>query len=1032
MKFNSLLVFAFLFSAPVFSQSLPDEINYAPYETRYQNLLRDTSLAQTQLNASRDDLAEAQRFIREMSAHISTLQSQIQQSHSEISRLRREIPELERQISQLRSDDSRVQSDLRVRQNEESQLISRYQDAQRSLGPLESQLARKEQRLRELQNELSQHQRFERDAELRLSREVSQAQTIDRQFEQERNQQRQLEQDLRGIDSRISSVQSDISRLEGEAGSLNSKLGTERAKLEALNTRVSDFQNEVARLRAAGAPAAEITLAERKLSAVRGTRDNTAQEIRNLEGQVTRNDSQIRTFKNQIAELRRSQQSLPGRISQSQSRQRQLTQQRAQVQNDINRFQNELQQARRNIQLHLSAVDAQRQDIRNDEISVLRQRQLVENIGRQVESVRSEISNLTQRSRNLNAQMAQASETARSYQAAIPNLEEGIRSDEQEISEGQRDLVTARSDERTFTTAVAQDESRLKELTLARDTARNERDQRLALYNNYMTEAENLGANQAGQGEVLGKKEGERLSGVLSLQNGKAVGEELGLAQAQLWGSVRGEITGYDEGYAEGLVSAEDRTRAEVEASAKASLDAELFAQTNYKPAFFEEYVLEEFKKPFKVLPGIKSLKSKALSLSKEQALDTIPPLSPNEIAQSEALVTPLDGIIIKFAKDVKLIEAKAKQLRNPSVTFESPVKIPHGTVNCSNVYKGLAVFKAACEGSYKGSFTNNYINGAKEAYSAVYPDQFTSQFNSSNVSKRESHFAQELDKAFKVSHAEGLRIGKIEIYQRTYESSYSAVYKTELVKARTKAKDDAAAELKDFLKNSPLLTIASSALSADYFRGGEEITIVGKVKNIGMKALSGPVIVRLTEVINAETVLGEAVLNSAAALSLTDLPTLKVKALATAKAGEKVIVKGMVDLPGDLYRPARQEAFELRQILSANPAHGLELDYNKFPSIKGIFRRNIHFLSVSLTPELENIKDGYQLTLSALAEGQALMDIREGEFSTGPLAVGEAKEARFSYVFNDAAKGKNIKLELKVSYLGKVIKTSVVELIPR
>lgn len=1032
MKSNSLLVLACLFSMPVLAQTLPDEINFGPYESRYRVLERDTTAAQSQLNQSRASLAEAQRFIREMTAHIGSLESGIDEAEAEISRLRREIPELERQISNLRSEDSRVMSDLRSRQSEESNLVSRYQQAERDLRPLEAQLARKEQRLRELQAELQVHQRMEREAEARLNRELAEAQSIDRKFEQERSEQRQMEAELRNIETKISSVQSEISRLESGAGTLSSNLNSERAKLGALNGRVQEYESEVSRLRSSGAPAEEIAQVERKLNAARSTRDNTASEIRNLEAQISRNESQIRTLRGQIEDLRRSQQSLPSRIAQSEARQRQLTSQRAQTQNEINRFQAELQQARRNIQVRVGAVESQRQEFRNEELQVNRQRQLLENVGRQIEVTRSEIANLTQRSRNLNAEIARASETARAHQSAIPRLQQGISDDQAEIAEGQRDLVKARNDERTFTASVQRDEVKLSEVTRNRDNAQNEMSVRLNLYNRYLGEAENLGAGQASAGTALGTKEGQRLSGVLSKQNGVAVGRELGTAEAKHWGSVRGEIQGYDLGYSEGLASVEDRTRAQVEANAKAATDAELFAQTNFKPVFFEEFVQAEFKRPMLKMAINKSFSTKGVSFTMEERMETISPLTPAELSRSQDLMTPLDAVILQIAKDVKAIEAKARRLSDPSVAFEAPVIIPHGSVNCAQVYKALAVFKAACEGSYKGTFTNNYVSAAEESFSAVYQGQFTSEFNIANVSQRETSFPVELSTASKVGRAEGTRIGKIEIYQTTFESTYKSSYVTELEKARAKAKNDASVELAGFLKVKPLLTVASSQLAAENFRGGEEVSILGKVKNVSSVALNGPVLVRLTEVVNAEKVTGEAVLNSAGALTLTDLPSLKVKVSSSAKAGDKMIVRGVVDLPGDLYKPARQEKFELTQILSANPAHDLGVNYNKSPDIKGVFRRNIHFLTVSLSPKFEDIREGYKLTLTPASDATALMEVREAGVDTGAMTAGAGKDFRFSYVFKDAAKAKTINMELAISYAGKVIKKETVTLVPR
>ncbi len=1033
MKSKKLLVLACLFSMPVFAQTLPDEINYAPYESTYRSLVQDTNAAQSQLNTSRASLAEAKRFISEMTAHISDLEGQISSSQNEIARLRREIPQLENQIQQLRSEDSRVMSDIRSRQNEESNLSFRAQQAQNELRPMEASLARKEQRLRELQSELEGFRRQEREAEADLNREVSQAQNLDRSIQQEQSQQRQMQADLRNIETRISGVESEISRTESAMGTLNSSLNTERSKFEALTDRKANVEAELARLRSSGGTPEEIAAAERKLNAITNTLSNTATEVRNLESQIQRSEAQIRTLRSQIETLRRDQQMLPTRIATSEARERQLVSQRAQQQNSINRYQAELSTARRNVEIRTNAVEGQRQEVRNDEIAVLRHRQLLENVIKTLEATRAEISNLTLRSRNLNAQMATASETIRSHQTSIPRLEQGIRDDESEISAGERDLANARRDETTFTASVARDEVKLADVTRRRNAAQNEMDVRANLYNRYLSEAQSLGGGQAAAGSALGTREGEKISATLSRQNGVAVGRELGLAEAKHWGSVRGEILGYDQGYSEGLASAEDRARAVAESSAKATVDAELFAQRNFKPVFFEEYVQAEFKKPLLAKNLVmKSLQLMGMSFSAEEALDAVSPLTPNEIARSEELRTPLDAGITQVAKDVNSIEAKARRLSDPQVAFQAPATVPYGTPNCAQVYKSLAVFKAACDSSYKGSFAANFVAAARTSFQQIYTPQFNAEFNAANLSQRESSYTGELSAATAVGRAEGLRIGKIEIFETTYAATYKTAYASELEKARAKAKVDASNELTGFLKVKPLLTVASSELAAENFRGGEEVSILGKVKNVASVALKGPVMIRITEVVNAEKVLGEAVLNEAGALVLTSLPVLKVKILTSAKAGEKLIVRGVVDLPGDLYKPARQEKFELIQTLSANPAHDLGLTYNRTPDIKGVFRRNIHFVTVGLKPKFEDIKDGYQLSLTPVGEAASLMEMREGALTTGAIAVGANKEIRFSYVFKDAAKAKTLSMELAISYAGKVIKKEILTVVPK
>lgn len=1030
MKSNSILVLACLVSTPVLAQTLPDEINYGPYETRYRSLEREVSSAQTQLGQSRSSLQEAQRFIAEMTGHISELEDQIRSAEAQIRSLRQEIPELERRISIWQNERSRAESEIRSLQSEEDMLENRRNQVLREMRPLEEAVARKEQRYRELHVERAQYQKQEKEAEARLNRALKEAQRIDTAMNQERNQQRQMEQELQNIDSRIRSVEVEITRTETSLSSLNANLASERSKLASLESRVQEYQSQVTTLRSSGAPAEQIKEAERKLGAAMNSRNNTAGEVKKIESEIKRSEAQVRTLRAQIEEIRRSQTTLPGRIAQSEVRQRQLTTERGQTQGEINRHQNEVAQVRRQVETRDTAMASIQQELSVAQAGLQRQRQVADGLSRQIQAVRSDIESLSNQSRRLSSQIAEATERIRSHQGTIPRMEQGIRRNEQEISEGESDLVRARSDERKFSDAVARDEAKLADLTRSRDSAQNEMSQRLSLFNRYLTEAKDLGTRQADSGTALGRKEGARLSQVLSRQNGAAAGQELGKALARHWGSVRGEIQGYEKGHAEGMASVEDRIRAIQEASSKAALDAELFAQRNFKPVFFEEFVQAEFKRP--MVPVLKSLQSLYQSVSLEGRMETVPPLNPSEIARSEDLKTPLDASIITAAKEVKTAEERSLRLSDPEIAFETPTKLPFGTVACSQVYKGLAIFKSACEGSYKDVFTSNYVSAAREEFLGLYQRQFESEFDTVNISIREENFPREFSEASKIARAEGVRVGKVEIYQQTYESTYKSSYETEIVKAKVKAKGDAGRELTEFLKAKPLLTVAETTLAAENFRGGEEVNINGKVKNVGLAPLKGPVMVRITEVINARAVMGEVVLSSAAPQALTDLPPLKVQVNSSARAGEKVIVRGVVELPGDLYRSVRQEKFELTQILSANPAHELGLNYNKTPAIKGVFRRYIHFLSVTVTPKVEEIKDGYQVTLKAVGENSTLIEQKETILMTGTIAQNSGKEVRFSYGFKDVAQGKNISLELSVLYGGKILKKEMITLTPQ
>lgn len=1037
MKSKNFLVLACLFSMPVMSQSLPDEINYTPYESRLRSIEQQVSSAEAQLSQTRSELAQTKKFIADMTTHISTLVEQIRVSEDKIQRLKAEIPELERSIISLQDARYRAETDLRSRQVQLSRLEAEHQDALRNLRPLEQQLERREQRLNELKVELAKFERVSKEIESNFNQTNVEAQKIDRLFEREREQQRVLENELKTSTAKISAFELEISQNETKVTNFNTDLDGEKKKFTALEKRVQDYAAELSTLQSNNAPAAEIEVVQRKLNAATTTRDNTANVIKKLEAEiaalVTKNDN----LKKQLENFKQSVAVIPQKIERSKNQQRELSVKRDQVQLELDRLATDLKQARRNVETRSNAVESQKQEIRQVQIQVQRQQNFAENIAREANGVKNEIIDLNNHSRDLSYRIASASETVRNYQSEIPKTEQLVLGMREEISTGEGELQTAKNDEIQLTNQVSDEVNKLDQLVRTRSVAQSERDLRFNLYQKYLGEAEVLGNVQAQSGNQLGKIDGEKSAQALAIKNGVAVGKELGLVQAKFWGSIRGEILGYEAGYSDGINSAEDRTRAINEASRNAVSDAELHAQRNFKPQYFEEFVQEEFKKPLvaeKISFASFAMKEFNLNFATSSYLESdlgVTPVSTEELKHSESIKTPLDGSISDLARDVQQVKEKSKRFGKAETVFTTPATIPQGQMNCQQVYKGLSIFKSACEKSFKTAFNQNYIEALRNSFFDNYSINYERELTDADISQRELSYPSEYAGAFKIAKGEGVRVGKIDVYEQTYASTYKESYGSEIIKAKAKAKNDASREFIEFLKVSPLLTLTDSKLTAEYFRGNEEVIISGNVKNVGGGSLNSSVVIRVTEMLNASAIIGQATLNSAAPFSVTELPNLKVKVRSSAKGGDKLVIRGVIDLPADLYKQARQEKFELIQVLSTNPANEMKLAYDSTPDIKGLFRRNVHRMSVKIQPNVDDIQDGYKLTLKAVGDHSATVDQKQIEIKSGPIKAQFTKDLEFSYSFKDEAKGKTITLELAIDYLGKVIKKETITLLP-
>lgn len=76
MKKELALSVLLTLSAPLFAQTLPDEINYPPYQQKYENLVQETDSALAELDGAKDDLASIRSSISNSLGQISSLENE--------------------------------------------------------------------------------------------------------------------------------------------------------------------------------------------------------------------------------------------------------------------------------------------------------------------------------------------------------------------------------------------------------------------------------------------------------------------------------------------------------------------------------------------------------------------------------------------------------------------------------------------------------------------------------------------------------------------------------------------------------------------------------------------------------------------------------------------------------------------------------------------------------------------------------------------------------------------------------------------
>jgi septal ring factor EnvC (AmiA/AmiB activator) len=1038
LSFRSLIMrtiyfwgFCLLFSNIAFSIDVPDEINFRPYEEQYVMVSQKVSQHETQLLLTQKELQQKQDLINKYLEMLSSIENEIQVSKNQIDQYKMLIPQLAAQIVSLRNENVSLNTEMRSLKREEERLAFRYQVALKNLREVEEVVRRKEEKIQSIQAELSQFGRMARQLADEYRSLSQQLQLVQQNIRSEIDKQRQLENDLTRIQRDLSRLESQISDTQRDISRIEAQLNSEKQKLSALNSRVEDYRTEVSRLRASGASRNEIAAAERKLQAATQARDSQSSEIRSLENQLTSLNQKLRSDRSTIAQLKREQDQIPNRISESQRKQRQLETQFRSINADVERVQREIAQTENRIQRIEADISMARNDLKQDEVRLQENRNEVGFIIREIEANRRDLNSLVSRINANEKQELQLAAKKNEYELSIPRLETQIENAENEIGRVQQNLNNSRLEEVNLNKIIFNLKQKLEILKSEKDQIFAEFDRRKRLFNKYLAQSQALGEDQARDSENLGQVEGEKMAFKISNINGAGIGKELGEAEAKLWGHVRGETYGYAQGYKRGLESPEDRERGRIEGDSLGRQHAITYVQTKERPVIFEKILKEEINKPIVLNKLMGSMRSTYQLIQREER-DFIDPISETEWEESLNLRTILDSSIENDAKMVRVAEKKSIEFLDPKLAYVKPNEIPFGRANCESVYKKLEIFRSACMETYKSKFMQSYLDASFVSFSSTYPSKYDSALKESQIYFRNSLFDKEFSWAEKISSEQGVKLGKEEIYQRSFSENYKISYDLELPKARQFVYGEAKNDLYLWLEKNPLLSITEARLDNDSVYSGKNIKVDLFIKNIGFSSLKAPSLIQISEVQNAFIKEGSLNIDQMDPRSTKKFSQLEVKVSEEAKAGEKILLRGVAYFPGDIYQPMREEKFTVEGVVSLNPMLDATLDYSKYPEIKGVFRRKIHYLKVSLKPRYEEINKAYKLTIRSDADSVNLINIKEETIMTGPLKMNQAKDFYFSYTFNDIAKNKNIKLELDFEFENSVLTKEIINLTPQ
>jgi chromosome segregation ATPase len=854
----------------------------------------------------------------------------------------------------------------------------------------------------------------------------------------------------------IAPKQMEITNINNSITSINSQNATLQAEIDSLKVKIADNETKIAQESQANAGLAQqIAALDNEVKALESQRDPSIKKLSQLRQQDLQLTTQIQLISSEIQRLETDTQNINQRITMMENtinnfsqesrrldaQSRQLSEKIAELQNNMNREQrllDRIRPARFQAEQRRNAV-AQAMDQVNADIE--RTERIIANLNNKMREESNNRDALTR----YNQDSLRKLDAARG--AKIKNEKEIVDAT-QEININNQDLVTIdqelpklRSDLSVISPKVAAADSAKNIAQRNADNANSEWQNRVSLYNNYLSQAQSLGTERAAIASVDGQKAGS----VEAKIKAQKIATENASAQAK-WEAIRraysrGEITGYREGFELGMASTPDAQRGEQDGLVAGQRRAKDFANNTIMPQRY----LEELDRRLRddetnhARPLVSSMIKQEISMIKamtKQLKETIPDLTADEIDEASRIITSLDGLIAQSDVEIKEILGLRRRLSEARNVYAYPGPgANENNPNCSGVYKNVPAFLAACGGSYtikyKALFDAAHLDAFNREYGPVFKEQIGRVFDS----ELNRLYPGLLNEASNIAKQVGLAAGKKEVYQQTFARAESNAYAGALIVETARVESEAVNLVQDHLNGNAVLTLKGSAkLSTPNIFGispSADVDLTMLIKNIGNQASIGNSLVKITEISNNLTSdRREAPLSTVPSRSHAELSVLKLQVKEDAVPGSKVVVAGEVIHPGNHYRSNRVESFKIESVVSINPSVDTKVDFNTTPDISGFFGTKKHDLTVVFSPKFTGVDQGYELILEEV--GTTFVEIVARPTLTEVLGRGIQKKVKFTYKFAKTAKGKNLTLKLTVKNAGKIVSQQDLSIMPK
>lgn len=1058
------IIASMLLSGHAMAQSLPDEINHTQYLKVYQNLAQilaekiskheDLAYRQQQLEAS---IATMERQLVDLPDRNSELKGIIAYKRQEVASLNEHMRNLERDldrvINDIRYSDRILDSlDQDIRQEEirnrnfKSKRQAQHQVVARINADLQKEIKEEKaisQKIAQLIQEINKSQKALQDSEKAKA-------DLSRQVERERAELGQVKNSLAQNQSALAAKRPLLNDVKNQLPAVRNEMNSLRSQISGEESTLNQKKAELARLKGdqSSDHSARIQNLEREMRSINSSIEGKKRQLNSLAQRENLINSQIQTLSSDVQKLEAEINRLNKRISDMErsinsfpEETRKIDARIATLRSEINRNTNALKQEE-------GKLARSRNEVRRVEQELKRQEQILAVVTQEMVNSDQTLIRLNGNRRVENDRRDQMiryeNDTRREYKSTesrrneaervIANSLSEIQSNESQLASIQRELPGVR---RNLEVLIPQVVTALRERTVAQknaDEANTQYRTRLSLYQRYLSEAQKLGEDKAvigtGDGLVAGEKDALNRGTKLATENAHIEAKWEALRR----GYVRGEILGYQDGYVIGHNSSADRDRGDQEGKIAGATRARNYANQVVKPELYKEEYDRRLNDEVSLRKSLPLLVMRDelsfVSSSFARGEESVPELTEREINDSLQIISSLDAMIEKSKAELSQILSLREKIKEAKNVYTTPGPgVNAQKVDCAAVYKGVKDYLEACKGSYVIRYESLYNQAHKESFSKNYSGVFNNRIAEAFGPELARLYPGYLAEGTKVGKDVGIAVGKKDIYQETFERSEASSYTLNLPAEITRVEGESVEMVDSHLKKNPALSLnGETTLKSTSRYGiapGTDMNLMVPIKNVGSRASSGNVIVKLTSLSsNLSVERREFPLPVVNALSAANLDVSKLRLSDNAIPGSKVSAKGEIIYPGHDYASTRVEKFEIEQDVMINPEINFNVLFEKTPrvAVRIIGTIKTHAVEVKLNPKFSGVDQGYEVWMEEVGTNYATI-IGKPEM-TKVLERGQEQKVFLNYKLSKKAQGKDILFKLVIKNNGEIVAT--------